>query len=107
MLIRPFKYRIAIGDWVMYNSGLCDWIIANHPWMSNSIRDDYRVKASMKYKVYDIGIFKRSGLVEVRLQDKCHIGTNIMFTHTLNPDGTCVDQVFEGFMDQLLVKVSR
>jgi hypothetical protein len=107
MPIKPFKYQIAVGDWLMYNPGLYDWIIASHPWLSNSMRDDYKLKTSLKYKVYDIGIFKRSGLVEVRLQDKCHVGTDIIFTHTLNPDGTCVDQGFKGFMDQLLVKVTK
>ena len=107
MLIRPFKYQIAIGDWMMYNQGLYDWIIDTHPWLSNSMRDDYKLKTSLKYKMYDIGIFKRSGLVEVQLQDQRYIGTDKIFTHILNPDGTCIDQGFEGFSDQFLVKVTR
>jgi hypothetical protein len=107
MRIRHAKEIFAVGDWVMYNEGLYDWLLEAYPLMPDYQIEHFKVKASKKYKVYDVGVFKRSGQVQLCLQDPRHIGTDLNFRLMLNPDSTSAEEAWSGFPGQFIVKVSK
>jgi len=107
MLIKPFRYQISVGDWVAYNDTLYDWLLGVYPSMPEYQKEHYAIETSKKYRVYDIGIFKRSGLIQLQLQESCHQGTDLNFRHMLNPDGTSAEHAFNQFPGQFVVKVSK
>jgi len=69
MRIRHAKEMFTVGDWVAYNEGLYDWLLKTHPSMPDYQMEHFKTETSKKYKVYDIGIFRRSGQVQLCLQE--------------------------------------
>jgi len=99
-----FIDQIAIGDWVTYNENFVAWVEIR---FLSSLLDHEKEHLTKKYKIYDIGIFKRTGLIQLHLQESCHVGSNIHFTITVNADGTSAEYMYKQFPEQFLIKVEN